>query len=262
LLAPPAGAYAGLRERPRAALAMIAWVGVASGILATIVSAVLAVRQTRMAERLARVNADLDAEVNRRSALFERELRAEAVLMQYREPLAAAAFDLQSRLYNILELDFFEKFGAGHARRELAETTTLFRMAQFFGWTEILRREIQFLSFPDDSETTRVIELQGKIASAFLTSNQGEVLMVWGDEQRAIGERMIVEEHDKILCMGYARFRDEYEARFAADCEQLRAEFQQAGAEARLRELQHLLCDLVETLDTRRVRYTRDLERA
>ena len=28
--------------------------------------------------------------------------------------------------------------------------TTLFRLAQYFGWTEILRRDIQFLSFPED----------------------------------------------------------------------------------------------------------------
>jgi hypothetical protein len=34
------------------------------------------------------------------------------------------------------------------------------------------------------------------------------------------------------------------------------------AAHERLREVQHLLCDLVETLDAQRTRYTRDLERA
>jgi hypothetical protein len=241
---------------------MLESIGVATGILATIVSAVVALRQARMAKGMAHLNADLQTEVQKRAALFERDLNAEAVMTQFREPLAAAAFDLQSRLYNILELSFFEKFGGDHARCELAEMTTLFRMAQFFGWTEILRREIQFLSFPDDAETTLVIELQGKIASAFLTSDLGHVLMVWGDEQRAIGERMIVEEHDKVLCMGFARFRDEYEARFSSTCDHLRGEFQDEAARPRMCQLQHLLCDLVEVLDTRRVRYTSDLERA
>jgi hypothetical protein len=239
-----------------------AWIGVASGVFATIVSALVAMRQARMAERLARVNADLEAEVQARTALFERDLRAEAVLTQYREPLAAAAFDLQSRLYNILRLRFFETFGADDARRTIAETTTIFRIAQYFGWTEILRRDIQFLSFPEEAETRRVIELQGAIAKAFLSSSHDLELMIWSDEQRAIGERMIVEEHSKILCMGYARFCDEYEARFAPTCEHLRGEFQQPSAQPRLRELQHLLCDLVETLDSRRVRYNRDLDRA
>jgi hypothetical protein len=239
-----------------------AWLGVASGVFATIVSVLLAVRQSRMDERLARVNADLDAEVQARAALFERDLRAEAVLTQYREPLAAAAFDLQSRLYNILRLDFLEKFGGDAARRELAETTTIFRIAQYFGWTEILRRDIQFLSFPEETDTRRVTELQGAIARGFLSSDHDPALMIWSDEQRAIGERMIVEEHGKVLCMGYARFCDDYEARFAPTCEHLRGEFQQPSARPRLRELQHLLCDLVETLDSRRVRYTRDLDRA
>jgi hypothetical protein len=239
-----------------------AWIGVASGIFATIVTALLAVRQSRTDERLARVNADLDAEVQKRAALFERDLRAEAVLTQYREPLAAAAFDLQSRLYNILRLDFLEKFGADAARLELAETTTLFRIAQYFGWTEILRRDIQFLSFPEEDDTRRVTELQGAIARGFLSSSHDPAVMIWSDEQRAIGERMIVEEHGKVLCMGYARFCDEYQTRFAPTCEHLRGEFQESSARPRLRELQHLLCDLVETLDTRRVRYTRDLDRA
>jgi hypothetical protein len=31
--------------------------------------------------------------------------------------------------------------------------------------------------------------------------------MIWSDERRAIGERMMVEEHGKVLCMGYATFR-------------------------------------------------------
>ena len=54
-------------------------------------------------------------------------------------------------------------------------------------------------------------------------------MMIWSDEQRALGELMIVEQHGKVLCMGDA---------------------------------QHLLCELVETLDAHRVRYTRDLSRA
>ncbi|MDP8909325.1 MAG: hypothetical protein M3N47_09480, partial [Chloroflexota bacterium] len=126
-----------------------AWIGFAGGAIAVIVSALVALRQARVEERLARLNSDLETEVHRRSALFDRELQAEEVLTRYREPLAAAAFDLQSRLYNILELNFFDKFGGSHPRAEEAIRTTLFRLAQYFGWTEILRRDIQFLSFPE-----------------------------------------------------------------------------------------------------------------
>jgi hypothetical protein len=83
-----------------------AWIGFAGGVLATIVSAFVALRQSRLDERLARLNHELEMEQNRRAALFDRDLRAEEVLTRYREPLAAAAFDLQSRFYNILRLDY------------------------------------------------------------------------------------------------------------------------------------------------------------
>jgi hypothetical protein len=237
------------------------WIALAGGIIATAVSALVAVRQSRTDERLARLNHDLDAEVNRRTALFERDLRADEVLTRYREPLAAAAFDLQSRLYNILRLEFLAKFGTG-ARGEDALRTTLFRLSQYFGWTEILRRDIQFLSFPEDEDTRRVAQLQSDIAKCFLSDDYGPALMIWSDEQRAIGERMIVEEHGKVLCMGYATFRERCDDAFAPWRERLCNELADESAQERLRDVQHLLCELVETLDKRRVRYTGALTRA
>ncbi len=239
-----------------------AWIGFAGGLIATAVSVFVALRQSRMAEKLARLNSDLEAEVHRRTALIDRELDAETVLARYREPLAAAAFDLQSRLYNILELGFLKNFGGDHPRADDALRTTLFRLAQYFGWTEILRRDIQFLNFPEADETRKVVDLQRAITQRFLASDRSMQLMIWSDEQRAIGERMIVEEHDKVLCMGYARFADTCEETFAPWLERLRAELETEGAQVRLREVQNLLCELVETLDEQRVRYTRDLERA
>ena len=254
-----------------------AWIGFAGGIIAAIVSAVVAVRQSRLNGKLqadlarlnselgsdlARLNSELQAEVQARTALLERDLRAEEVLTRYREPLAAAAFDLQSRLYNILCLDFFGKFGGNHERCEMAENTTLFRLAQYLGWTEVLRCDIQFLSFPEADDTRRVTQLQSQIRRRLLDREYGPAMMIWSDEQRAIGEQMIVEEHGKVLCMGYARFHDDYAERFAPWCERLRPDLQSQTAHQRLRDVQHLLCELVETLDAQRVRYTEDLQRA
>lgn len=239
-----------------------AWIGFAGGIAAAGLSTIVALRQAKMSERLARLNHELDVEVQRRITLLDRDLRAEEVLTRYREPLAAAAFDLQSRLYNILRLGFFDKFGDGHPRSEDALRTTLFRLAQYFAWTEILRRDIQFLSFPEDHETRRVAELQSEILKGFLIDSHGPKLMIWADEQRAIGEQMIVEEHGKVLCMGYANFREQCDTTFAPLRERLRTELHEESARVRLRDVQHLLCDLVETLDAKRLRYAQDLERA
>jgi hypothetical protein len=239
-----------------------AWIAFAGGLLAAVISALIAMRQSRLAERLARLNSDLEAQLHSRTAIIDRDLRAEEVLTRYREPLAAAAFDLQSRLYNILRMNFFDKYGEGHPRAEEALRTTLFRLAQYFGWTEILRRDIQFLSFPEDDATRRVAQLQSKISKRFLTDTPSPALMIWGDEQRAIGELMIVEQYGKVLCMGYANFSERCDRAFATWRDRLHTEVHDKAAQTRLRDVQHLLCELVETLDAKRVRYTEDLQRA
>jgi hypothetical protein len=250
-----------------------AWIGFASGIIAAAVSVFIAIRQSRSDEKLEHVKSDLGAELekvksdlaveqHRGEALVDRDLRAEDVLARYREPLAAAAFDLQSRLYNILRLGFLGKFGGSHPRSDTALRTTLFRLAQYFGWTEILRRDIQFLSFPEAEHTRRVAKLQSDVAKAFLRHDYGDAMMIWADEQRAIGELMIVEEHDKIMSMGYAAFSDQCNGVFKPWLDRLGVELLLPEAQVRLRDAQHLLCELVETLDANRVRYEEDLERA
>jgi hypothetical protein len=215
------------------------WIGFAGGVVVAALGGFVALRQT----------------------LLTRKHEAEQVLTRYREPLAAAAFDLQSRLYNILRQDFFEKYGEGERSQE-ALTTTLYRIAQYFGWTEILRRDVQFLSFPEDEDTRRVADLQREIARRFLDDDYGHALMIWADEQRALGELMIVEEHGKVLCMGYATFRDRCADTFAPWLPRLSSELGDEGARTRLREIQHELCKLVRALDKRELRYTSDLDLA
>jgi len=245
------------------------WIGFVGGLVPTVLTALVALRQTREAKRLATLNSDLQANMERlkselateqheRIALKDRELNAEDVLTHFREPLAAAAFDLQSRCYNIVSLNFFGKFGTSHDRFPEAQKTTIFRFAQYFGWTEILRREIQFLSFPEEQDTRCVAQLQSQIAGRLANSTKDEPLMIWVDQQRAIGERMIVEEHGKVLCMGYARFCDEYDASFAPLCRHMIDDVHDPGAVARLGDAQHLLCKLVMTLDKEQLRYTKE----
>jgi hypothetical protein len=223
----------------------------------------VAIRQSRAEERLTQLNHNLDAELHRREAMIDRELSAEDVLSRYREPLAAAAFDLQSRLYNILRLDFFAKHGEATDRGEEASRTTLFRLTQYLGWTEILRRDIQFLSFPEAEDTRRVAQLQREISKCLLTDDFGPEMMIWSDQQRALGEEMIVEEHSKVMCMGYARFSESCDGVFAVWLDRLRNEVQAPAAAPRLLRLQHLLCQLVEILDPLKLRYrSEDLQRA
>src|SRR4051812_18677498 len=90
----------------------------------------------------------------------ETETEEAKILARYREPLTASAYELQRRLQNILEDGFLAFLDTEH--REEAIESTAFRFAQYFGWSELFRRNIQLL--PHGPETRRVIGLQGEIA--------------------------------------------------------------------------------------------------
>jgi hypothetical protein len=233
-------------------MVVAAWIGFGGGVVATVVSAFVALRQSDMAQKLALLTRKLDDEA-----------KAKEILDRYREPLASAAFDLQSRLYNILRMDFLDLYGEGKPRADEAIRTTVFRLAQYFGWTEILRRDIQYLSFQNDDVTIAVAKLQAEISWHFLKHEVGAEqlapeMMIWSDEQRAIGERMIVEDNGKLRCMGYATFGEHCDDIFAPWCERLRTELGSEAAQLRMRAVQNKLCDLVRLLDEKHVRYSEE----
>jgi hypothetical protein len=115
---------------------------------------------------------------------------ARRVLQAYRQPLLGAAFELQSRLHNILAQEFQRDYldSPDPQRRAAAIDTTLYVLAQYFGWTEIIRREIQLLRFPRSGETQAIALLARGISEAFLSDEYGTALMIWRVEQRGIGE--------------------------------------------------------------------------
>ena len=79
--------------------------------------------------------------------------------------------------------------------------------------------------------------------------------MIWIDEQRAIGERMIVEHRHGVSCMGYATFCDRYDDCFARLLQRVIDDLDAPATTNRPREVQHGLCDLVGALDKNRLRY-------
>lgn len=139
--------------------------------------------QAETQQELVRLQSDRQTEQHKRNALFDRGLHAEDVLATYREPLAAAVFDLQSRIYSVLRLPFFDKWASGKARTDAAIDSS--RLAKYFGWTEILRPKIRLLSFPEVEETPTVTRLGAEVIRCFLTDGYGVGLMLWSDDQRA-----------------------------------------------------------------------------
>ena len=68
----------------------------------------------------------------------------------YRNPLLRAAYDLQSRIWNVH--GGFR--GRGDTEQDYVVTNTLYVLAEFFGWLEIVRRELQFLDLVDSRRQT------------------------------------------------------------------------------------------------------------
>jgi hypothetical protein len=196
---------------------------------------------------------------------FEARREAKKLVETYREPLLAAAYELQARLHNILKRDFVgEQVVRNKAgKQDAAVESTLYVFAQFFAWREIIRREIQFLSFTRDKQTREVAQLLQDIGEAFLTDSFGPQFMIWRVEQRGLGERMITSTNGKQTCIGYAAFIErqtsmkewlgplEHDLRNTDD-----------GGRKRLTEVQHLLLDLVRKLDEKQTRYPFELEKA
>jgi hypothetical protein len=198
--------------------------------------------------------------------IFQARRQARTVLATYREPLLAAAYELQARLHTILCHDFVEDYIKGNRaqKNEAALHSTLYVFAQFFGWTEIIRMEVQFLRFSRDSETRDVARLLRNIREAFLSDAFGPQFMIWRVEQRGFGERMITTSSSgKRVCLGYAAFLDE-EPTMKTWLEPLHRDLldtEESGRE-RLTKVQHLLLDLVRRLDEGQTRYPFALEKA
>jgi hypothetical protein len=190
---------------------------------------------------------------------------AKTKLQSYREPLLASAYELQARLHNILCDKFLEKylFGGNGAKQEAALESTLYVFAQFFGWREIIRREIQFLRFPRDKETRTTAQTLREIDEAFLTDEFGHQFMIWRVEQRGLGERMITIFEDRLRCMGYAEFI-KHRATMRQWLDPLERDLRSldGAGEKRLTRLQHLLLELVNRLDAEHTRYPFELEKA
>jgi hypothetical protein len=189
---------------------------------------------------------------------FQASRDAKKVLDDYRDPLIAASFELQARLYNILRLRFVEKYITAEEinKRDSALESTLYVFAQFFGWREIIRREVQYLRFSRNRQTREVGQLLRDIEETFLSDGYGPQFMIWRAEQRGIGERMVESTDSGMKCLGYASFIEqrhtmkEWLAPLENDLENLQDE-----GRKRLTELQHMLVKLVRQLDNEQKRY-------
>ena len=138
-----------------------------------------------------------------------RTTEAEAFVARYRNPLLQSAYDLQSRLYNVLRPGGFR----GGRDPEYFVLNTVYLFAQYLGWVEIIRQELQFLDLGAVDKTKRLGNLIARIRNQLANTERfRDEYYIYRGQQRAIGELMMIPvdgtstigpRHE---CMGYGAF--------------------------------------------------------
>jgi hypothetical protein len=100
-------------------------------------------------------------ELELRRHRLDKSEAAEQITSKYRDPLLRCVIDLQGRIYSIVKLDFMQRhLGSDDSEQvQYAKTSTLFRLAEYFGWIEILRIGIQFLDLGDQARSRQLTAL-------------------------------------------------------------------------------------------------------
>ena len=183
----------------------------------------------------------------------------------YRAPLLAAVDDLGRRINNIRH-DNFLGYLSVEERSDEAVLSTLFRFAQYLAWTEIVHGYADRLRFESNEATKEVADSIGNIAwilsadrfdradEADFTTSQ---LMLWREEQRAIGELMLSKDGTPF---GFNSFTDKYDAGFEKWFRSFAAQLRSESAHRtdRLTELQQVLAWLAQQLDVDHVLFKRE----
>ncbi|HSL07494.1 MAG TPA: hypothetical protein VK887_05900 [Pseudonocardiaceae bacterium] len=219
-----------------------------------------------LAALISAVGAFVSVWYSRRTARVERMDAAEELATLFREPLLQAVFSLQSRIYNIIELDFFGRFleqSNIKEDREYAELNTMYIFARYFCWWEILRRHARFIDPRNDQTNRASVVVFESVHDAFADSISIDepTFRLFRGEQLALGEVMLVRAADpqpgapRWECMGYADFVEALEREQVARWfRRLKEDIavtahDRQGHDARLRLIQRRLVDVMDVLD-------------
>ncbi|ONI81544.1 hypothetical protein ALI144C_19715 [Actinosynnema sp. ALI-1.44] len=198
-------------------------------------------------------------EYRRQRATRRHERRA--LLARYRDPLLETTSALQVRLTELMNHGQRTIDKDTHAYRYL-RYNTIYRLAEYLGCVEIIRREVVYLDTGSRRRDKRLLDHLASIHEA-LNENHAEdsLFRLYGGEQRAIGELMIEPEpdpHGRHRCIGYAAFHRKIaeDPEFTGWFQPLLDDFDRAADDAtagraRMSRLRLALVDLLRFLDPR-----------
>ena len=233
-----------------------------------IVAAASAVISLGAAGFSARANArakEQDFELRRRAKAEDAAVVAQRILHQYRDPLLDAAQTLQSRSYNIVANAYLGSYlHCGNPEEErYARDYTVFAVAEYLTWVEIVRRELRFHDVGEEGGNRRLMALLMQTQLTIQSDKLQGPFRIFRGHQRAIAELMMVPtgapEGPRNECLGYASFCDKLDEDpdFATWFERMRREVDvlaRRDYDGRLVRLQNDLVDLIDHLDPKYVR--------
>ncbi|KAF2833108.1 hypothetical protein CC86DRAFT_365084 [Ophiobolus disseminans] len=189
-----------------------------------------------------------------------------ALTAKYSQPLMVAAYELQARLYELLEYPISKEHLETQEGLEDIKIFTCYRFAVLLAWTHILKSKAQYFSFTTDTNLRKIGDLVLRVNEEFdrRRGNDGQNVGVWPGSRVLVSERMIkTATHEKevpldTMVRGYNEFRRDWDTLFKSPmgyfCQWIddmllaRKEGQEHKDDA-LRCTQHNLVDMVQHLD-------------
>ncbi len=147
-------------------------------VVSVVLSGYMSVRQQRITHRL-----------KVEEAKREKEESALAAAQRVYEPMAQAAAELQSRIYNIVETDWVTLVKRYEGHEDYPNRSTAFLFAHYFGWVEA-RRQSVLDSSGKGSRDESVQRLIDGVLKILRRGDDSEGFSFFTTEQRAIGELM------------------------------------------------------------------------
>ncbi|WP_327709777.1 hypothetical protein OG912_15050 [Streptomyces sp. NBC_00464] len=232
-------------------------------LIVACLSGAVALGSIALSGRGARRQALFATQLEHGSAQRSRHEQRLDVMSRYRDPLLMAAFDLQSRLENIADRQpgflTTHYLGGTPRNRSYARTSTLFVLAEYLGWVEIIRRRIHFLDLGTDSFNRTAVDLLFRTRAELASDAHDSCFLLYRTEQRAIGEIMATEDGE--ACIGYAEFclrlgtDPVFSEWFAGLSEDIKELASRPGPSSRLTDLRTVLLELVDCLDPHQVHF-------
>ena len=151
----------------------------------------------------------------RESESKEREFAE--IVSKYSKPILRSAIDLKRRLESYIVGDgLVTYYNRTERDREYTINNTLFLIAEYFCWVEILYQQIQFLDVGLEEQNQNLNDYLREVNLAFMAdindSNDGVdfPFRIYKGEQRAIGEIMmknfVNSDNQTLGSIGYAEF--------------------------------------------------------